>query len=111
MIWEENMYELKDCGANPMGLYCVLESDTLRSVCEKCGVPASALISCNCLRDFPPAGALLVLPRESGLVYVVRVGDTLESVCRAHGMTREEFVRMNGCAYVYPTQCVYVRGS
>lgn len=110
MIREEGMYELKDCGANPMGLYCVRENDTLRSVSEACKVPASVLIACNRLREFPAAGTLLVLPRERGLMYVVRAGDTLASVCAEHGMSREEFVRLNGCTYVYPTQRVFVRG-
>ena len=105
------MYELKDCGANPLGLYCVREGDTLRSVCEAYGVPAAALIACNKLQNFPPAGAVLVMPRETGALHTVLPGETAASICAAHGMTREEFIRINGCAYVYPSERVYVCGG
>ncbi len=103
------MYELKNCGTNPLGLYEVKEHDTLSSVCEACRVPPSALIARNGLREFPQAGALLVLPEQCADMYSVRAGETAASVCEKFGMSEKEFFRMNGCAYVYPTQLVYVR--
>ena len=44
--------------------------------------------------------------------YVVQAGDTVESICQRFGIGEGEFLRLNGCSYVYPTQrvCVEPRG-
>ena len=101
------MYELRQ-EHNPLGLYVVRKGDTLASVCAAFGCAPAALIAENRLSAFPAAGALLVVPPAAGREYVVRAGDTIKSVCAAFGCTEQEFVRMNGCAYVYPTQRVRI---
>ena len=105
------MFELREAGPHPLGLYLVREGDTLASVCEALEVAPAALIAENSLQDFPPPGSILSVPAERGAGYTVRAGDTVASICRRFGMREEEFVRLNGCAYVYPTQCVRVRSS
>lgn len=100
-------YALSLCGENPLGLYSVREGDTIQSVCAAHGVPPSLLISENKLKEFPPPGSMLVLPR-AGKVYVVQPGETLDSLCEKFGVGKEEFARQNGCSYVYPTQCVLI---
>ena len=102
---------LKDCGANPLGLYVVREGDTAQSVCAAFGIPPALLIAENKLKEFPPAGSMLVLPLAAK-TYVVQAGDTVESICRKFGIGEGEFLRLNGCSYVFPTQrvCVEPRG-
>lgn len=102
------MFELKDCGANPLGLYEVKEGDTAQSVCAAFGIPPALLIHENNLKAFPPAGALLVLPPGED-IYVVQAGDTVASVCEKFGLREQDFIGINGCSYVYPTQRVCVR--
>ena len=104
------MPELKNCGVNPLGIYEVKEGDTVQSVCAAFDVPPAFLIAANGLKEFPAAGAFLVIPRSSGEVYTVRAGDTLRSVCEKFGCDEAEFIRVNGCSYVYPTQRVCVGG-
>ena len=99
--------ELKECGANPLGLYVVKAGDTAQSVCAAFGVPPALLIAENKLKEFPPSGSMLVLP-SAAKIYVVQAGDTLSSVCRKFGISEGEFLRLNGCSYVYPTQRVCV---
>ena len=98
---------LKACGANPLGLYVVREGDTAQSVCAAFGIPPALLIAENKLKEFPPEGSMLVLPLAAR-TYVVQAGDTVESICRKFGIGEGEFLRLNGCSYVYPTQCVCV---
>ena len=100
------MYTLTDEPSNPLGLYCVKAGDTLAAVSEAAGVTPAAVIAENALRTFPPAGALLCLPPAAGEVYTVRAEDTLPSLCRRFGVREEDFIRQNGCAYVWPTQRV-----
>ena len=100
------MIALQEEKRHPLGLYAVRKGDTLASVCAAFGCAPAAVIAENGLKEFPPAGAILILPREGGREYTVRAGDTLDSVCAAFGCTREQFVRLNGCDYVYPTQRV-----
>ena len=103
--------ELVPCGANPLGLYVVREGDTAQSVCAAFGIPPALLIAENKLQAFPPAGSMLVLPLAAK-TYAVQAGDTVASICRKFGIDEGEFLRMNGCSYVYPTQrvCVERRG-
>lgn len=105
------MLTLSECGVNPLGLYEVKEGDTAQSVCARCGVPAAALIAANGLRAFPPPGSMLLIPPRTGTEYVVQAGDTLASICARFRMSQEEFVRRNGCDFVYPTQRVWVGGG
>ena len=104
-------FVLKECGANPLGLYVVREGDTAQSVCAAFGIPPALLIAENKLKEFPPAGSMLVLPLAAR-TYVVQAGDTVSSICRKFGIGEGEFLRLNGCSYVYPTQrvCVEPRG-
>ena len=99
--------ELMACGANPLGLYVVREGDTVQSVCAAFGVPPSLLIAENKLTEFPPAGSMLVLPLAAK-TYVVQAGDTVASICRKFGIGEGDFLRLNGCSYIYPTQRVCV---
>ncbi len=103
------MSELQECGPNPFGLYQVKDGDTAASVGDRFGVPPAVIASLNRIKDFPPAGGMLVLPSFSGQTHVVRPGEDLSSVCRAYAMTEEEFMRINGCSFVYPMQRVFVR--
>lgn len=75
------------------------------------GIPPALLIAENKLKEFPPAGNMLVLPLAAK-TYVVQAGDTVSSICQRFGIGEGEFLRLNGCSYVYPTQrvCVETRG-
>ena len=101
------MYRLKESSwNNPFGLYSVAAGDTLLTVSEKVGLPPAVFVRAAGLKELPKEGTLLVLPSREGELYTVEAGETLDSLCKKMQVSREDFVRLNGCAYVYPTQKV-----
>ncbi len=102
------MIELCSCGKNPLGLYEVKAGDTAQTVSAAYGIPVGSIVAANGLQTFPPPGSLLLLPPSDGKVYIVVAGDTVASICSKFHLSPEEFCRRNGCAYVYPTQQVFL---
>ena len=102
------MCRLMPFGENPLGLYEVKEGDTAASVSNEHGILPQELVTANGLTEFPPVGSILLIPKREGQVYEVQAGETLASVCEKFKMTEVEFLRLNRCSYVYPTQKVLV---
>ena len=94
---------------NPFGLYEIREGDTAASVSAEYGVLPQDIASANGFKDFPSVGNLIVIPEKAGEIYTVQAGETLASLCGKFGMSETEFCRLNNCAYVYPTQRVYIK--
>lgn len=103
------MIELRECGANPFGIYEVKKGDTAASVADAFGVPSAVIAVFNKIEEFPPAGSMLVLPLFNGQTHVVCPGEDISSICHKYKMAQEEFERLNGCTFVYPMQRVFVR--
>lgn len=105
------MYELKECGRNPFGIYEIHEKDTAATVGAKYEIPPAAIITSNRLKGFPLAGGMIVLPEFEGKMHIVEPGETVATLCKRYGMSEEEFIHMNGEGYIYPTQRVCVKKS
>jgi membrane-bound lytic murein transglycosylase D len=87
--------------------YRVRKGEDLAAVARRFGVTTADLRDANGLKSNKvAAGARLTIPAggaqvqrealEGGLVYVVKGGDTLASVARAHKVNREDLANWNG---------------
>ena len=61
------------------------EGDTAQSVCAAFGIPPALLIAENKLKEFPPAGSMLVLPLAAK-TYVGQAGGTVDMSLLSAGM-------------------------
>ena len=92
--------------------YRVRKGEDLAAVARQFGVTSADLRAANGLKSNKvAAGTRLTIPRDvavpvqardlgtgAGLVYVVKGGDTMASVARAHKVSREDLADWNGIA-------------
>jgi murein DD-endopeptidase MepM/ murein hydrolase activator NlpD len=78
--------------------YKVQTGDTLTGIASRFGVSMMTLWWANNItsKDSLKVGQTLVIPPVSGLIYTVKVGDTLESVATANKIETNDIVEANG---------------
>ena len=99
---EQLRHNLRELPINRMGLYVVQHGDSIQSIAARHNLPSILLICSNNLKGEPSVGSMLVLPKSSGRLYTVQVGESVESVCQKFCISREEFIQKNGCNYIFP---------
>ena len=77
--------------------YKVKKGQTLFQIAEYFSVSEWLLVKENELTAPPSAGQILVIPKETGNVYIVREGDTKELLCGSE----ENYFRKNGTDVFY----------
>lgn len=83
----------------PFFTYTVQPGDTLASIASRHGVSLESLLWNNSeLRDDPDylsPGDELLITREDGFVYTLRLGDTLGDIAERYGITVESILKAN----------------
>ena len=77
--------------------YKVKAGQGVKAIAEYFSVSPFLLAKVNGLKEEPSAGAILIIPKESGNFYTVREGDTKELLCGS----AEGFERKNGTDVFY----------
>lgn len=97
-------------GMSDSTLHTVSEDDTLTSILTRYGMCFHALLCENPYAGLaegvnPQAGSTLRIPSEDiyrrcpqNQSYVIKSGDTLQTVARAHGMTSDDLLQLNPCS-------------
>lgn len=86
--------------------YVVRRGDTLSGISRRLGIPVSALISANGLRNanIIYAGTVLLIPQPAASIYIVRYGDTLSGIAARFGVSSMALAAANG---VYNPNRIY----
>lgn len=88
--------------------YVVITGDTLYDIARRNNVDLNTLIMLNGLNknDFLYPGQEIMIPMNSGNVYVVKENDTLEKVISENNISLEELIRRNKNLYLLPDQMI-----
>lgn len=89
-------------------IYKTERGDDLFGIAEKFSTTAQILVSENALKGEPLCGELLYIEIPRGKRYIVKPGDTLESVSRKFGKSELETADKNKIDDVYVGQTIYI---
>ena len=89
-------------------IYRVEEGDTLRSIGDKFHAAETALISLNALTQEVSVGDVLLVERTNGIPYIVKPGDSLESITNGDKNKIFEIVNKNKTDVIYVGQKIYI---
>lgn len=83
------------------GVYYCVEGDTLISIAKRFSTSSEIIIKDNNLYGDIKSGDALYIKRYKR-VYVVKVGDTAETVAKMLNLSTDEMFAVNKTNYIYP---------
>lgn len=89
-------------------IYKTERGDDILSIAEKFSTTVQILVSENALKGEPLCGELLYIEIPRGERYIVKPGDTLESVSRKFGKSELETADKNKIDGFYVGQTIYI---
>lgn len=89
-------------------IYKAERGDSLRDIAEKFSTTAQILISDNALKEEPLCGEFLYVEIPRGERYIVKPGDSTESLSRKFGKSELEIADKNKIDDVYVGQIIYI---
>ncbi len=76
--------------------YTSVANDTITALSQKYGVSANSIkLSNNLNADIIPAGTHLLIPPGEGIVYIVKAGDTVDSLVTKYQANKDTFITVN----------------
>ena len=85
-------------------VYRVSERECLFEICKKFNQTPRQIILNNQLSCMPMLNSLIYIERGEGLLYMVKVDDTLEKIANRYGKSEEEILQNNNVQYIFPYQ-------
>ncbi|MBI4117399.1 MAG: peptidoglycan DD-metalloendopeptidase family protein [Parcubacteria group bacterium] len=83
---------------NQVVTYTVQPGDTLGQVANDFGISVNSLIWANNLKDsdYLSPGQELKIPPVSGVIHIVKKGDTIQSIAKKYSANEEKIIEFNG---------------
>lgn len=93
--------------------YVIQKNDTLYSIANKYGSNVNILAAINGLdsNDYIYPGQTLLIPKNGILVYITKVGDTIQSVAKSFNTVPQGIIFNNSNLYLLPEQLIVYRKS
>ena len=92
--------------------YVVITGDTLYDIARRNNVDVNTILLLNGLNqnDYLYPGQEIVIPANTGEIYVTKEGDTLGTVLDTSGIMLEDLVKENKNIYLLPDQMIILKG-
>ncbi|MEG1752081.1 MAG: LysM peptidoglycan-binding domain-containing protein [Clostridia bacterium] len=84
----------------------IWEGDTFLTVAEMYGCSISYIKRANANLQLEN-GNVLYVPKQD--VYIVKIGDSVKSVCQKFGISKQKLFKINGCKNVFNGQMLKVK--
>ena len=81
--------------------YRVVEGDSVLSVAKINGVTPNSIIVQNALKEEIDVGDLLYIEIDDSSLYAVKPQDTVDSVCKKFGVSKDKLLGDNGVDYLF----------
>ena len=91
--------------------YVVINGDTLYDIARRNNIDVNTILLLNGLNkgDYLYPGQELVLPANTGSLYVTKEGDTLETILNANGMMLKDLIEKNKNIFLLPDQMIILK--
>lgn len=84
--------------------YKVKQGQTVREIAEAFAMPPSLIVKENSLLQEAEEGQILLIPRDRGNLYTVKIGESKTLLCGS----AENYERKNGTSVFYPYQKIFL---
>lgn len=91
--------------------YVVINGDTLYDIARRNNIDVNTILLLNGLNksDYLYPGQEIVLPADTGNLYVTKEGDTLEAILKANNMLLEDLIKRNKNIFLLPDQMIILK--